>query len=137
MFNTRSICNKTAGVFDLLQDSGTDICFLTETWLRKGDTSKIAEIKDFGFNVMHQSRAGRGGGVAIAFKKNIHITRNKALKYKSFEVLESALTSSASKPLRLTCIYRSCTAHVSNINEFPWGSINVPLNHDHYKYIIK
>ena len=69
VFNSRSICNKTAGVFDLLTDFDTDVCFLTETWLRKGDTSKVAEIKDLEYELFHQSRPGRGGGVAIAFKK--------------------------------------------------------------------
>ena len=118
VFNSRSICNKTAGVFDLLSDFDIDVCFLTETWLRKGDTSKIAEIKNLGYNLFQQSRPGRGGGVAIAFKKQLSVKKQNAVKYKSFELVESTLISNANELLRFSCIYRSCTAQVSNIKDF-------------------
>ena len=118
LFNTRSLCNKTAGVFEHLSDSNISVCLLTETWLRKGDTSKIAEIKDLGFNIVHQSRAGRGGGVAIAFKKHLTFTRRRTKIYKSFEHIESVMKSSSNDLLRLCCVYRSCTAKMSNISDF-------------------
>ena len=118
VFNSRSICNKTAGVFDLLCDLDVDVCFLTETWLRKGDTSKIAEIKDLGYNLFHQSRPGRGGGVAIAFKKQLSVKKQNTAKYKSFELVESTLMSSTNELLRFGCIYRSSTSQVSNIKDF-------------------
>ena len=115
VFNSRSICNKTAGVFDLLCDLDVDVCFLTETWLRKGDTSKIAEIKDLGYNLFHQSRPGRGGGVAIAYKKQLSVKKQNTAKYKSFELVESTLMSSTNELLRFGCIYRSSTSQVSNM----------------------
>ena len=99
-------------------DAKISVCLLTETWLRKGDTSKIAEIKELGYNIAHQSRAGRGGGVAIAFKKNLKFTRRNIKAYKSFELIECALESHSGDHLRLCCIYRSCTAKLSNVSDF-------------------
>ena len=118
VFNSRSICNKTAGVFDLLTDFDTDVCFLTETWLRKGDTSKVAEIKDLGYKLYHQSRPGRGGGVAIAFKKQLSLKKQTSVRYKSFELVESTFVSNTNELIRFGCIYRSCTSQVSNIKDF-------------------
>ena len=63
-------------VFEYLSDLNVDICCFTETWLRKGDTSKISEIKELGYSIRHVSRAGRGGGVAVAYKNNINVTKN-------------------------------------------------------------
>ena len=118
VFNSRSLCNKTAGVFEILQDNKIDVCFLSETWLRKGDSAKISEIKDYGFNLLHQSRPGKGGGVAVAFKRNLDIQRCKRQSYKSFEHIECVLDSSSSGLLRLVSVYRSCTARLSGLNYF-------------------
>ena len=94
------------------------LCLLTETWLRKGDTSKISEIKDLGYGILHQSRPGKGGGVAIAHKKHISVTRRKCSTYKSFEHIESTLKSLDNKILRIACVYRSCNAKYSAITDF-------------------
>ena len=118
MFNSRSLCNKTAGVFEILQDKSIDVCFLSETWLRKNDSAKLAEIKDYGFDILHQSRPGKGGGVAVAFKRTLNIQRCKFQSYKSFEHIECVLDSSSSGHLRLVSIYRSCTARLSNLKNF-------------------
>ena len=118
VFNSRSLCNKTAGVFEILQDNSIDVCFLSETWLRKNDAAKLSEIKDYGFNMLHQSRPGKGGGVAVAFKRNLNIQRCKFQSYKSFEHMECVLDSSSSGRLRLVSVYRSCTARLSNLKNF-------------------
>ena len=118
VFNSRSLCNKTAGVFEILQDNSIDVCFLSETWLRKNDSAKLSEIKDYGFNILHQSRPGKGGGVAVAFKGNLNIQRCKFQSYKSFEHIECVLDSSSSGHLRLVSVYRSCTARLSNLKNF-------------------
>ena len=74
LFNSRSICNKTISVLQLLSDFDLDICCVTETWLRKADTAKFAEMKDLGYAIHNQPRAGRGGGVAILFKNCLKLT---------------------------------------------------------------
>ena len=117
VFNARSICNKTVGVLELLSDQKIDICMLSETWLRKGDTSKISEIKDLGYNTYHCSRPGRGGGVAILYKKTLRLTKIKTKSFKSFEHIECSMKS-GNNIVRLTCIYRSPTATHSYITDF-------------------
>ena len=117
VFNARSICNKTVGVLELLSDQKVDICMLSETWLRKGDTSKISEMKDLGYNTYHCSRPGRGGGVAILYKKTLRLTKIKNKAFKSFEHIECSMMSGSSI-VRLTCIYRSPTAAHSYITDF-------------------
>ena len=118
VFNPRSLCNKTAGTFELLLDRDIDICLLSETWLRKGDTSKLSEIKDFGYNLHHQSRPGRGGGVAVAYKRSLDVSKRNTPAYKSFEHLECVLKSPSNSLIRLISVYRSCTAKLSNIADF-------------------
>ena len=117
VFNARSICNKTVGVLELLSEQKIDICMLSETWLRKGDTSKISEIKDLGYNTYHCSRPGRGGGVAILYKKTLRLTKIKTKSFKSFEHIECSMKS-GNNIVRLTCIYRSPTATHSYITDF-------------------
>jgi hypothetical protein len=68
--------------------------------------------------MIHQSRPGRGGGVAIAFKKNITVMKTKTRSYKSFEMVEGILKSHTGDHLRLCCIYRSCTAKLSTVSQF-------------------
>ena len=103
---------------EYLNDFDTDICCLTETWLRKGDTAKIAEIKELGYNIQHKSRAGRGGGVAIVYKKNLKVNRQNTKSYKSFEHIECVVDSNYHGILRLCCIYRSGTAEKANVSDF-------------------
>ena len=92
-------------------------CF-SETWLRKGDSSKISEIKELGYLIRHVSRPGRGGGVAIAFKKTISITQKYNKSFKSFEHIECLLKSPTNENLRIICIYRPGTALNTNIANF-------------------
>ena len=66
-FNCRSICNKTAGVLELISDKRVDICAITETWLTQNDSAKFAEIHDYGYDILSAPRKGRGGGVAFIF----------------------------------------------------------------------
>ena len=65
--NTRSICNKTCGVLELLKENSIDLCCVTETWLNMKDVAKFAEIHDHGYDLFSAPRRGRGGGVAFIF----------------------------------------------------------------------
>ena len=105
-------------MFELLTDLNIDICCLTETWLRKGDTSKVCEIKELGYNIHHVSRAGRGGGVGIAYKKNLDVTKRNSKSYKSFEHTECVVRSTSNEILTIVCIYRSGTVRNSNVTDF-------------------
>ena len=53
VFNSRSLRNKVTQVVELLIDQRTDVCCVSETWLRKGDSAIVNEINERGFNVSH------------------------------------------------------------------------------------
>ena len=103
-------------MFEYLSDLNVDICCLTETWLRKGDTSKIVEIRKLGYQLFPQSRAGRGGGVAIAYQKHVQVSKVTSRVFKSFEHVECLVKSASNDLLRVCCLYRSGTS--SNVTEF-------------------
>lgn len=90
-----------------LLDVDCDICFIQETFLREGDKAKLAEIRDYGWNVLSDPRKHRsGGGIAMLYRNNITLkSNNKVTKYKSFQVMESLL-SSTSDLVRLINVYR-------------------------------
>ena len=79
-----------------LLEMDCDVCFIQETFLRDGDKAKLAEIKEYGWNILSDPRKHRsGGGIAMLYKNNIQLKSNtKVTKYKSFQVMESLLTTS-------------------------------------------
>ena len=99
--------NKTVGVMEHLLEVDCDICFIQETFLRDGNKAKLAEIKDYGWNVLSDPRKHRsGGGIAMLYRNTITLkNNNKVTKYKSFQVMESLLSSS-SEMVRLVNVYR-------------------------------
>ena len=113
VFNARSMCNKTTGVLETLIHNKIDVCFVTETWIQKNDSTKFAEIHERGFELLNAPRKGIGGGVGFIFNVNtIKLVRNNVQKYPSFEALEAVLKTSTDT-LRLCVIYRS-TSQSSN-----------------------
>ena len=83
-----------------------DICFIQETFLRECDKAKLAEIRDYCWSVLSNPRKHRsGGGIAMLYKNTITLNnKNKVTKYKSFQVMESLLSSS-SEMVRLVNVY--------------------------------
>lgn len=73
-----------------LQDAECDICFIQETFLRDGDKAKLAEIKEYGWNIISNPRKHRGGGgIAMLYRNTLELKCNtKVTKYKSFQVME-------------------------------------------------
>ena len=73
LINARSIRPKLDSFKKTIEELGSDVCLLTETWLK--NTKKINEtLTDFsnqhGYTFFRKDRVGdrRGGGVAICFK---------------------------------------------------------------------
>ena len=91
-----------------LGDLGIGVCVLLETWLSKGDSTVLAEIKDFGFEVRSRRRRSdnKGGGVAIIYKTHVDI-RIVRIKHKfiSFEHMISTFTTK-DKLFRIVNVYR-------------------------------
>ena len=63
-----------------------------------------------------QSRAGRGGGVAIAYKKHVKVNKVTSRVFKAFEHVECLVKSDSNDLLRVCCLYRSGSS--SNVTEF-------------------
>ena len=119
MLNKQTALNdKTVGIIEYLNDLDTDLCLMTETWLRKGETSKVREIKDLGYLMMHRSRPGRGGGVAVIYKKSLSVKPQKTVKYKCFEVMEGLVESNLCHLIRVCCVYRPGTGIHGSVAEF-------------------
>ena len=58
-----------------LTDNKPDVVFLTETWLTSEKNNITAEIKDYGYELLHKIRKNRekerGGGVGTLVKSRI------------------------------------------------------------------
>ena len=65
---TRSLCNKTIGVPELLNENMWDACLITEAWLKVKDTGIVAEIRDMGYDIKVQPRKGNHGGGCVVYK---------------------------------------------------------------------
>ena len=100
----------------MLKDNSLNVCCVSETWLKKNDKAILAEIHDFGFDIISQPRKGRGGGVAVIFDPNIlKPIKNNTRKYSSFEVLESIIKTNNCL-IRLCVVYRTTQAKTNYEN---------------------
>ena len=72
--NARSISNKIIPFQQEICDEETDICAITETWLKTEDSDfRLREIAPDGYNIIsHPRKDGRkGGGAALIYKKTV------------------------------------------------------------------
>ena len=91
-------------------DRESDIVFLTETWLQSDTNSITAEIKTYGYKLLHDRRKDRakerGGGVGIMIKTGLAAKQQPARHYESFEYTVVNLSLANKKKLILISIYR-------------------------------
>ena len=110
LWNVRSLNNKLSKVMEHLVDHESDIVFLTETWLQADRNSITAEIKTYGFKLLHDRRKDRakerGGGVGIMVKIGLAAKQQPAKHYESFEHTVVYLSLANKKRLILISIYR-------------------------------
>ena len=70
-------------------DYDPHIAFLTETWLQSDKNTITAEIKTYGYSLLHNRRKDRqkdrGGGVGVLIKDNVSAKQLKVKMYSSFE----------------------------------------------------
>ena len=71
--NARSIANKSGPIHHYLHDQQTDICAITETWVKTDDQTAPKEILPPDYNIITKPRLdGRcRGGLAIGYKSSI------------------------------------------------------------------
>ena len=69
-------------------DADPDIVFFTETWLQSEKNSVTAEVKSFGYKLLHDPRKerekDRGGGVGIMVRDSVMAKHLPAKHFKSF-----------------------------------------------------
>ncbi|XP_064414564.1 uncharacterized protein LOC135357111 [Latimeria chalumnae] len=116
LFNASSICNKTAMLYNLLDD-GMDLACITETWLDECAAPILAAAISRGFWVIHCPRLHRrGGGVAICLRSSFKCTRTLWKDTSSFEHVIA--TCEAGVNLRILLIYRPPQWNAEFLNEF-------------------
>ena len=115
--------NKLQELMEHITDNNPDVVFLTETWLTSEKNSITAEVKDYGYKLLHKIRKNRekdrGGGVGILLRSNIAGKQLLSKDYHSFEhnVVKMPLVNK--RFMILITIYRLQYVPVSEfINEF-------------------
>ena len=81
--------NKLPEIMEHLTDINPDVVFLTETWLTSEKNNITAEVKDYGFELLHKIRKNRekdrGGGVGVMIRSTISCKQTVSKDFVSFE----------------------------------------------------
>ena len=110
LWNVRSLNEKLTNIMEHILDRQSDVVFLTETWLQSEKNSITAEIKTYGYQLLHNVRKNRekdrGGGVGIMVKSTLLCKQLSVTHYTSFEhsIVRVPLESKAT--LYLITLYR-------------------------------
>ena len=107
LFNSRSIKNKSADIFDYVCDCKADLFAITETWLNANDDAVRAELCPTSYKISDHPRIGRrGGGVALLYRNSLNVVKIDAGERKSFEFSEWTVQLPSSHDLRVVILYR-------------------------------
>lgn len=102
--------NKLPQLMEHLTDTQPDVIFLTETWLTSEKNNITAEVKDYGYQLLHRIRKNRekdrGGGVGTLVKTSFTCKRIVSKEYHSFEhnIIKLPLANKTS--MLLITVYR-------------------------------
>ena len=90
-----------------------DILALTETWLAPGNANdlEINETTPNGYAFLHAPRCTRGGGVAVIYRKSLHLKQTLTkITHVSSHVIISHVNL---EPPHVTCDFHiTCESHV-------------------------
>ncbi len=79
---------------------------VTESWLQTTDTKVRGDLKPLGYDLKDEPRGEwQGGGNAIIHKLGVSVTKKPRIQAKSFEHLETMI-STGNKSVRILIIYR-------------------------------
>ena len=106
-----------------IQDRQSDVVFLNETWLQSEKNSITAEIKTYGYELLHNIRKDRekdgGGGVGIMVRSSIITKQLSAKHYTSFEHTIVKVPLAKKEILYLISLYRlQSVSTVTFMDEF-------------------
>ena len=88
LLNAQSIENKDTIVMDKVIESKTDICIITEMWLKENDNMWIesTKMKKNGCNINTANRKSRqGGGLAIVHRSYMAVKCRGRANLRTFE----------------------------------------------------
>ena len=84
--NCRSVINKSTDLKVEIFNNNTDLCTLTETWIKEDDTITQLELCPPGYKSISISQQNQqGGGVAIVYRNTLNITHNSTYNFQSME----------------------------------------------------
>ena len=112
--NVQSLNNKTDAVSDVIVDRSLDVLALTETWHVTSNDLCLHRAAPHGYAVTDVPRsAGRGGGVAVIYRKHLKCSRIALPLVTTFEAICTRL-STDNGPVVLLNVYRPSSARVSS-----------------------
>ena len=97
--NIRSILPKFVLLTALAHSANPDVLAVSASWLRKAP--KNYEISIPNYNIFHQDKTAKGGGVSL--QSNVILSRSIP---KQFELLIKKITLSRNKSLTVAACYR-------------------------------
>ena len=110
LWNVCSMNNKLPDIMEHIVDRNSEVVFITETWLHSDKNSVTAEVKTYGYQLLHDIRKDRekdrGGGVGIFIKSSIRAKQLPVKHFTSFEHTIVKIPLVRKGTLYLICIYR-------------------------------
>ena len=81
LVNMQSLKNKDTILLDHLPEKKTNICIVTETWLKENDATwlECSDISRNGYKIQTHSRnIWKGGGLATVYRSNLKVSATEA-----------------------------------------------------------
>lgn len=106
-WNVQSLVNKVDDVLSVCVDNGIDFGLFQETWFSSQSNATTAVIRNAGYNIVHNFREKRGGGVGIIYSNRISNQVKNCSVNKSFDTFQyQNLLFHGMFNINLMCIYR-------------------------------
>ena len=107
VLNIQSACNKVDQISDYIQESKSDVLFLSETWISENNNYTCDQFTPSGYSTHHIPRKGRpGGGVVIVTKNTLRANPIDSMQFCSFEH-GAARLKSKDKYITVVIVYRT------------------------------
>ena len=105
-----------------------DLCILTETWIKEGDTITPSRLCPKGYKSLSISRQDKvGGGIAIVYKSELNISLARDEPYKTMES-SSFIISTGNRQINLITIYRPPNTNVLEFSNELANLLEININ---------
>jgi len=116
LLNCQSLTTKASFIHNYIFDQKLDFMCLTETWHKSEVYSALNEACPPGYSYLEKARGnGRGGGLAVIYRSDFHLSLVTVPKLSSFECL--AFRCDLPTPFTTILIYRPPKSHPCFIAE--------------------